>query len=210
MHEDGQRGSHAHSAWFVPGNSGIIFVDQGTNELWFHELDTLNGNLLPAELHKLAMDPGTGPRHLAFHPDRKYIYVVNELNSTVTVVEKNVDGAFEKGPSYTTLPECYAGINYCADIHITSDGNFVYSSNRGRNSIAIFEKDQGEGTLALLGHQSTCGEWPRNFAFSPDENYLVVANRHSNKLVSIKRDRFTGCLEPVDTLEISSPACILF
>jgi len=205
-----QQGPHAHSAWFVPVSKLVISVDLGTNELWFSELNTIRKKLVPAEQVKLSMDPGAGPRHLAFHPELPWIYVVNELNSTVTLVMKNKSGFYERGQSFTTLPEDYDGANYCADIHISSDGKFVYASNRGNNSIAIFKADQKDGTLKPVGHQSTCGEWPRNFTLSPCENYLLVANQHSDNIVSLKRDKYTGLIEPVDTISIPSPVCILF
>ena len=205
-----QKSPHAHSAWFEPGTSRVISVDLGTNELWFSDLDTLHEKLLPEEQQKLGMDPGAGPRHLAFHPNGIWIYVVNELNSTVTLVKRTGGGTFEKGLSFTTLPKDYTGTNTCADIHVSSDGKFVYASNRGHNSLAIFETDQHDGTLKLIVHQPTCGEWPRNFALSPGENYVLVANQHSNNIVSFKRDSFTGRMEPIDTTEAPSPVCILF
>ncbi|MEA1885637.1 MAG: lactonase family protein [Bacteroidota bacterium] len=205
-----QKGPHAHSAMFEPASTGVISVDLGTNELWFSELDTIGEKLLPAKQGRLAMDPGAGPRHLAFHPTGKWLYVINELNSTVTLVKKNETGIFERGPSYSTLPASYEGDNYCADIHISSDGNYVYASNRGHNSIAIFKVENKTGSLIPSGHSPTCGEWPRNFALSPGEDYLLVANQHSNNIVSLRRDRLSGSVEAVDTIKVTSPVCILF
>ena len=205
-----QLGPHAHSAWFEPASKMVISVDLGTNELWFSELDTIQKKLIAVEQSRLSMDAGAGPRHLAFHPRLPWLCVVNELNSTVTLVKKNKDGSYERGQSFATLPDDYDGDNYCADIHISSDGNFVYASNRGHNSIVIFKTDQETGTLKLIGHRNTCGEWPRNFTFSPDENYILVANQNSDNIVSFKRDNYTGFLEPVDSISVPSPVCILF
>lgn len=207
---DRQQGPHAHSAYFEPGTSRVIAADLGSNEIWFSLLDTLQSRLLPAAQHSLGMAPGAGPRHIAFHPDGKYIYVINELNSTVTLVEKDEGGEFVRGTSFTTLPPDYAGPNFCADIHISSDGRFVYASNRGHNSIAIFEVEPETGALHLSGHSSTCGEWPRNFALSPGEEFLLVANQHSDNIVSFKRDIPGGKLEAIDTIEVPSPVCIAF
>ena len=207
---DRQQGPHAHSAYFEPGTSMVIAADLGSNEIWFSLLDTLQSRLLPSEPYSLSMEPGAGPRHLVFHPDGKCLYVINELNSTVTLVEKKESGEYVKGPSFTTLPADYEGPNYCADIHITPDGRFVYASNRGHNSIAIFRVEHGTNDLDPAGHSSTGGEWPRNFALSPGEEYLLVANQHSDNVVSFKRDSSSGRLSPVDTLSLPEPVCIAF
>ena len=207
---DRQRGPHAHSAWFEPGTSRVISADLGTNEVWFSYLDTVQEKLCPENPQRLRMDPGAGPRHMAFHPDGKWIYVINELNSTVTLVKENASEEYEKGPSFKCLPADYESPNYCADIGITSDGRFVYASNRGHNSIAIFKTNEDTGILESVGHQTTCGDWPRNLKLSPDENYLLVANQNSNNIVSFKRDITTGYIEPVDTIKAPSPVCILF
>lgn len=205
-----QKGPHAHSAWFEPGGSGVISVDLGTNELWFFEMDTTRQILEPSNQQKLSMTPGAGPRHLVFHPHKPWIYVVNELNATVTLIRKTSASRYEKAGSVSTLPEGYEGTNKCADIRISPDGKFVYASNRGHNSIAIFQVDESDGSLHPLGHQSVQGEWPRNFSLSPEGKYLIVANRHSNNLVSFKRDPSTGLLKYSDQTEAPAPVCILF
>ncbi|MDT8400678.1 MAG: lactonase family protein [Bacteroidales bacterium] len=207
---DRQEGPHAHSVYFEPGTSMVISSDLGTNEIWFSVLDTVQGRLLPANQQNLMMEPGAGPRHMAFHPNGSYIYVINELNSTVTLVKKNKSGEYEKGLSFTTLPAGYEGPNYCADIHIAADGRFVYASNRGHNSIAIFKVEPETGILTPSGHCSSSGEWPRNFVLSPDENFLLVANQNSDNIVSFKRDINSGLCEPVDTISIPDPVFILF
>jgi len=205
-----QEGPHAHSAWFEPAGNSILSVDLGTNELWFFELDTNRQKLEPRDQQKLQMTSGAGPRHLVFHPHKPWIYVVNELNATLTLVRKTSDGRYEMAGSVSTLPKGYEATNKCADIHISPDGKFVYASNRGHNSIAIFRVDSGNGNLQALAHQSVHGDWPRNFSLSPDGKYLIVANRHSNNLVSLKRDPNTGLLEYTDQIEAPSPVCILF
>jgi len=205
-----QERPHAHSAWFEPGGNGVISVDLGTNELWFFALDTTRQILEPRDQQKLKMTPGAGPRHLVFHPHQPWIYVINELNATVTQVRITSAGRYEKVESFTTLPEGYEGTNKCADIHISPDGKFVYASNRGHNSIAIFQVDSSSGSLQSVAHQSVYGDWPRNFSLSPDAEHLIVANRHSNNLVSFKRDNSTGLLEYADQTEAPSPVCIIF
>ena len=135
---------------------------------------------------------------------------MNELNSTVVLVQKSDNGKYKKGIPITTLPTGYTDTNNCADIHISSDGKFVYASNRGHNSIAIYNVDASDGSLTLIGHQTTLGEGPRNFSLSPNDNYLIVANQHTNNIVSFKRDKITGLLKYMNQIEAPTPVCVLF
>lgn len=205
-----QQSPHAHFASFDPDGSGVISVDLGTNELWFSTLDTTADKLITSEQEKLAMKKGAGPRHLAVHPGGEWLYVINELNSTVTLVKKQDGGLYSRGPSYSTLPEGFDDDNYCADIHLSADGSFVYASNRGHNSIAIFKVDAKTGFLSLAGHSPSGGSWPRNFSLSPDGKYLLVANQHTNNIVSFLRDTENGLLEAVDTASVADPVCVRF
>jgi len=203
-----QDAPHAHSVWFDAGTNGIISVDLGTNELLFSTIDPDTNKLLPATPHALQMDPGAGPRHLSFHPKNPWIYVVNELTSSVSLVTKDTSG-YKLKSSFTTLPEVFTEENTCADIHISDDGNFLYASNRGHNSIAIFSIEP-EGDLNLVGHESTRGNGPRNFALSPDNAFLLVANQLTDNIVSFKRDTKTGKLEYITEISAPTPVCILF
>jgi 6-phosphogluconolactonase len=205
-----QQAPHVHSVWFEPGSNNIISADLGTNELWFSKLDTENDKLRHRAQVKLKMADGAGPRHLAMHPDKKWIYVVNELDCTVTLVRKRAEDSYVSDISISTIPEEYKGKNACADIHITSDGKFVYASNRGHNSIAVFSVDPSEGTLKLIANVSVSGKNPRNFALSPDEKLLLVANQTTNNIVSFKRDRDTGLLSFLSEIDAPKPVCILF
>lgn len=207
---DRQKSPHAHSAWFDFDNKNIISIDLGTNELWFSKLDTKQQKLIPSDPDKMAMSPGAGPRHLTFHPNKKWIYAVNELDCTLTLLQKNNNGKYIKGASFSTLPKGYTEPNTCADIHTSSDGRFVYASNRGHNSIAIFEVNSDDGSLKLLGHESTKGNGPRNFSLSPNEDFLLVANQLTNNIVSFKRDKNTGLLKFIYQIEAPTPVCILF
>jgi 6-phosphogluconolactonase len=205
-----QDAPHAHSAWFEPDGTGIIAADLGTNELWFYQIDQHNKKLVAKPPFKLAMAPGAGPRHLAFHPNKKWYYVLKELNSTITRIHKKSNGEYVIEESIPTLPDDFSGENLCAHILVSSDGRLVYASNRGHNSIAIFEVDQETGKLEIPGHASVRGNWPRHFALSPNEDFLVVANRWSGNLVSFKRDAETGLLKFVDEVKIANPVCVLF
>lgn len=205
---DRQESAHAHSSWFSPYDSSIISADLGTNELWITSI-LKSTEKLDSTKNTIAMADGAGPRHVAFHPKLEIIYVINELNSTVTSLARNKDGNYRILQSISTLPVDYKENNQCADIHISSDGLFLYASNRGHNSIAIFSIDTS-GSLTSVGFEPTKGEWPRNFAISPDQMYLVVANQFSNNLVSFERNPATGKLTFVDKIEAFSPTCVVF
>lgn len=204
-----QKSAHAHSAWFSPFSNDVIAVDLGTNELWISQLNEDNKTLDIESLKKLKMEEGAGPRHLVFHPNGKWIYVINELNSSISLAVKENE-TYEKSNSVSTLSLNFDGENYCGDIHISSDGNFVYASNRGHNSIAIFKVNPENGNLKLIAHELVRGNWPRNFSLSPDGDYLLVANEKSNNLISFKRDKISGLLNYVSEINAPSPVCILF
>lgn len=207
---DRQRGPHAHSAMFDPQTKNIIAADLGTNEIWFSKIDEERNKLIPLYPHRLKMDAGAGPRHMAFHPKGNFLYVINELNNTVSLLKRDQDKIFILGSSVSTLPPDFEGESYCADIHISSDGRFLYASNRGHNSIAIFKIVLENGKLIPKGHQDIHGNWPRNFSLSPDEKFLVVANQKSGNIVSFQRDEKTGLLEFLHEVDAPSPVCILF
>ncbi len=206
---DRQQGPHAHSAWFQ-SQTNVISVDLGTNELWFSSIDSEQNKLIAADPSTLKMEDGAGPRHLAFHPNGKWIYVVNELSSQVALVHFDDESSYTLGDAVSTLPANFTEHNTCADIKISSDGNFLYASNRGHNSIAVFKIDSANGSLKLLGNKGCGGDGPRNFALSPDENYILVANQHTNNIVSLKRNKTTGLLKYVNQIEAPTPVCILF
>lgn len=206
-----QQGPHAHSAWFAPRGKEIISVDLGTNSLWFSKIDSDKNIFLPLDPPTLDLPQGAGPRHLVFHPTKEWIYVVNELSNTVTqLVKEDGSDTYSIANSVSTLPTDHTEPSFCADIRISSDGKFVYVSNRGHNSIAIFAVDQDHGALRPVGHEATRGDHPRNFSLSPDGQYLLVANQNANNIVSYKRDKNTGLLEHVDTVDAPTPVCILF
>ncbi len=207
---DRQESPHAHSVWLDQDELDVISVDLGTNELWFSKIDTIQQKLVPSKPYKIALAPGSGPRHLTFHPNKKWIYVVNELNSTITHLQRNNSGKYDSISSVSTLPKDYQKPNTCADIHISADGKFVYASNRGHNSIAIFEVNSNNGSLKLTGYESTKGDGPRNFSLAPNDEFLLVANQNTNNIVSFKRDKTTGLLKYLDQIEAPTPVCILF
>jgi len=205
-----QEGPHAHFASFLPDKSGIVSVDLGTNELWFSKIDADSSRFLSSDPAKLEMPQGIGPRHLVFHPTKPWLYVINELRSSVSLIYRTVEGNYEIIDTITTLPDDHTEASFCADIHISPDGNFVYASNRGHNSIAIFKVDTQTGKLTNVGYESTRGAVPRNFALSPDGEFIVAANQHTNTLVSYRRNKEDGLLKFVAEIAAPNPVCILF
>ena len=205
-----QEGPHAHAAYFVPNSDEIITIDLGTNSLWFYKIDKESNTLQPSEPLTLSMAEGAGPRHLTFHPNNKWMYVINELDNTVTQIEREANGEYIVKESITTLPKDYTEDSFAADIHMSADGKFLYASNRGHNSIAIFKVNPENGSLTSIGIESSRGETPRNFSLSPDENFLVVAHRNSDNLVSFERNQETGLLTFVDEIKSPTPSCVLF
>lgn len=205
-----QKGPHAHSAWFVGDDTQIISVDLGTNELWFSRIDDAKDVFVTLHPEKLEMPQGAGPRHMTIHPNGKWAYVINELSSTVTLIKKTGLETYVIDTSISTLPKDYIEQNSCADIRIAPDGKFVYATNRGHDSIVVYKVNPTEGTLALVGHESTRGKTPRNFSLSPDGDFLLVANQKTNTLVSFKRNALHGTLEYVDEIDAPTPVCILF
>lgn len=204
-----QKGPHAHSSQFTKDGKLLIAADLGTNKVYFYKLAADGSKFVPAEQAYVEMDPASGPRHFDFSPDGQFIYVMNEMKATVSVLKK-VGDRYEMVQTVSALPEGYEGIRAGADIHVSSDGRFVYSSNRGHNSIAVFKRAE-DGTISLLEDVPVEGNWPRNFALSPDGNYLLVANRKSNNITVFKINHETG--KPVFTgksYEVPNPVCLKF
>jgi 6-phosphogluconolactonase len=159
----------------------------------------------------VATKPGAGPRHLTFHPNGKHAFVINELNSTLTAYSYDASkGSLTEIQTVSTLPQGFSGENYCADIHISPDGKFIYGSNRGHDSIVVLGFDQSNGKLTYIQNVSTGGKWPRNFALDPSGKFLLVANQNTNNIVSFKIDSKTGKLASTGQItEVPSPVCLL-
>lgn len=207
-----QKGPHAHSVYFDPNNKYVVSADLGIDKIMIYQFDSKNGKLLPNDPAWFKTHQGAGPRHFTFHPNGQYAYVIQELNSTVTAFEYEPDkGILEAIQTLSTLPDGYDGENSCADIHVSPDGKFLYGSNRGHDSIAMFSIDPANGRLTAEGHQSTQGERPRNFAIDPTGSYLLAANQESNNIVPFDIDRKTGDLHVTGKqFEIPNPVCIKF
>lgn len=205
--EERQQKPHAHSVKFSPFSEELFNADLGTDQLNIWHLE---GNKLHQEDQKfVSITPGAGPRHLDFHPDGETIYVINELNSTISVVSR-IDGVWKVVQNISTLPAGFDGESFCADIHISKDGRFLYGSNRGHNSIAVFEIGSDQ-TLKMLETVSVEGDWPRNFNITPDGDWLLVANQRSGNISVFKVNKKNGSISfSGNEISLPAPVCIEF
>ncbi|MEZ4867636.1 MAG: lactonase family protein [Caldilineaceae bacterium] len=207
-----QQEPHAHSFTLAPDNRFAYACDLGLDKVLIYSLDLAAGKLSPAPQPWVRVHPGAGPRHFDFHPSGNYGYVINEIDSTVTVFRFEVgSGRLTEIQSLSTLPADFAGRSHCADIHVHPSGNFVYGSNRGHDSIAIFTVDPATGMLTAAGHESTQGKVPRNFAIDPSGTFLLAANQNTDNVVVFHIDQQTGALTPTGhSLEAPTPVCLRF
>jgi 6-phosphogluconolactonase len=176
-----------------------------------YRLDVERKSLSHVEGGDAAMRPGAGPRHIVFHPTLPLVFVANELDSTVATLQfDSTRGMLSPLGIQSTVPRDWTGTNYPADIHIASSGRALYVSNRGHNSIAVFDVTDS-GALTLGQVISTEGDWPRNFSLDPSGRWLVVANQRSNSVVVLSRDQTSGRLTPTrQRIELPSPVCLRF
>ncbi len=208
---DRQEASHPHSATIAPNNQHVFIADLGTDKITGLNINYEKEEVLPTENSKTIVQPGAGPRHMSFHPNGKIAYVVNELDATVNTFDYDaLTGTLTQKQSISTLPEGYAEPNWCADIHVHPSGKFVYASNRGHNSIAIFKVDENTGTLSFIKTEPTKGEFPRNFVIDPAGEFLWVANQNSGSIYIFKINGETGALKEVRNIEIPTPVCLKF
>jgi 6-phosphogluconolactonase len=207
-----QERSHAHCIRATPDNRYAVVADLGIDKLMTYRFDRNLGHMTPGKVPYLDLPPGSGPRHFVFHPSARFAYVINELEaSTATLSFDQFSGSFQLLHIAPMLPADYREVSDCADLQISSDGRFLYGSNRGHNSIAIHAINQSTGRLVLVGHQSTLGETPRNFAIDPSGRYLVVANQNSDTLIVFRIDDRTGRLADTgEQVEIGTPMCVKF
>lgn len=207
---DRQEGPHGHHVWFTPDNRFLIATDLGIDQVLVYRFDATSGSLTPNQPPSVAASPGAGPRHTAFHPDGRRAFVINELNSTITSLAwDGRTGTFTAGGSVPTRP---AGVTTgdTAEIHVHPNGTFVYGSNRGDDSIAVFRIGD-DAALTLVEHESTRGKTPRNFEIDPTGRWLIAANQDSHSLAVFSIDQNTGALAPVGPLvEARAPVSVLF
>ena len=198
-----QTGPHPHTVAIHPNKKWGLVTDLGTDEIVVYDLADWR------EINRFKTEPGAGPRHIAFRNEQQ-AYVTNELNSTIAVLSISPDGKLEQTQIISTLPTGFEGVNYPADIHIHPSGKFLYASNRGHDSIVLFNIEN-DGSLKFVETYRGQISWPRNFAISPDGNFLLIANQKGNSINILKIVEGSGKLSDIHSnLNIPTPTHILF
>jgi 6-phosphogluconolactonase len=206
----GGKVSHPHMIAYDPGGKRIYLTDLGLDRVVIFELDKKTGRLSEIQDGIVKLPEGSGPRHFIFSRNGKIMYVINELNSTVSVFRVDEKGGLVNVQTITTLNEDFSGKNYCADIHLSKNGDFLYGSNRGENTIVTY-RILNNGLLDAVGRTSCGGEWPRNFVIDPWGKFLLVGNQRSGNLLVVEINQKTGIpIEPGKEYKIGSPVCLKF
>jgi 6-phosphogluconolactonase len=209
---DDQHGPHPHQATFDSTGQFVVVPDKGLDKIHVYRFDPERGKLLACDPPFVKARYGAIPRHIAFHPNRRYAYVINEMDSTVNAYHwDSARGQLTPFQRVPTTPTDYVGDNTGAEIAITPSGAFVYASNRGHDSIAMFSVDASTGALTAIGWESVQGKKPRFFGPDPDWSHLYAANEDSHTIVVFKVDHETGKLAPTgQVIETGSPSCVVF
>jgi len=208
--EYSQRSAHAHSVNFDPSNRIVLACDKGTDRIYTHRIDLTAGTLTDERVYHTA--PGIAPRHSSFHPTLPYIFVVNERESSLSSYRYDATtGEISLIETLPTIPAGFTERNSPADVHVHPNGTFVYSSNRGHDSLAIFAIDQSSGRMTLVDIVSTQGGTPRAFMFDPSGRYIFAGNQRTNSIVTFAVDADSGRLTPTGAkVEVPKPVCIQF
>lgn len=205
-----QKGPHAHS--FNPDKAGrlVFAADLGLDKILIYRLDAAKGTLTPNDPPFVKTAPGAGPRHFSFHPSGTFAYVINELNSTVTAFAYDAKaGRLTPIQSVSTLPKDFTERNSCAEVLVHPSGKFVYGSNRGHDSIAVFAVNAETGKLTPRGQTATRGKTPRNFRIDPTGQYLLAANQNTGNVVVFRINAKTGALTPTGSVvDVKGPTCV--
>ncbi len=206
---DRQTKPHVHSTFFSPDYKQLLVPDLGTDKVVLYDFNDRDGQLSPSRQPFFKVKDGAGPRHLSFHPNGKFVYLMQEMEGSVAVFSY-ADSQLSELQTISSHPGDYTGKKGSADIHVSSDGKFLYASNRTQsNAIAIFTINPTSGKLTLKGFQSTLGKTPRNFNFDPSGNFLLVANQDSNDVVIFRRDARTGLLTDTGKrILVEKPVCL--
>ena len=211
QHPQWQEAPHPHLIKVSPDNRFALVPDLGLDQILVYRFDATKGLLTPNDPPFVKGTPGAGPRHIAFPPNGKFVYLINSFEALVSVFAYDPDkGSLQPLQTISALPKDFKGENTGAHIVMSPSGKFVYTSNRGHDSIAVFSVDPVKGTLAPVEHVSTRGKMPRNFAIDPTGNYLIVANQESDKLVVFHIDPETGHLTPGQVVTQRIPVCVRF
>jgi len=209
VNKDRQEGPHAHFIATDPTNKYALAIDLGLDQIIRYSLDIEKGTLSDPQVAFQAK-PGAGPRHLAFHPNERFAYVVHELNSTVAVLAYDGNtGTFKEIETLKTIPEDFKEENLAAGIKLLPNGKVLYATNRGHDSIVVYGLDENTGKLTFIGRVSTAGHWPRDFSVDPTGNFLIVSNERSNNLSVFRIHQETGKLDLIESkIQVSKPTCV--
>lgn len=203
---------HVHATLLSPDNRYLFTPNLGTDKVYIYRFDAANISqpLAPADPAFVSVKAGSGPRHITFHPNSKFVYLIHEMGAMITAFDYK-DGKLTEKQTITMLSPDYKGRVGAADIHVSPDGKFLYGSNRDdANEIVIYSINK-DGGLSYAGRQSTLGKTPRNFAIDPTGNFLLVANQNSDEIIIFKRDQKTGLLAPTgQKIKVGSPVCLKF
>ena len=207
-----QERAHVHSVALAPGGAFALVADLGRDKVLAYRVEASPGVPSLGGERTTELPPGSGPRHFAFHPDGRFLYLVEELSNRIAVFAwEGEKGSLEELQSVPTLPESFRGENTAADVHITPDGRFLYCSNRGQDSIVGFEIDAATGLLSRPRHTASGGSHPRNFAVDPAGRFLLVADAKSDRIAHFRIEPETGALLPTGILtELGEPMCLIF
>lgn len=205
-----QEGPHAHSINIDPEGNVACAADLGMDELLLYRYDQLTGTLESPAHKVIRTSPGAGPRHMAFHPGGEYLYVVTELSNTLLVFSYE-NGNATQIQEVSLLPDNYAGDNKAAEVLAHPGGRFVYASNRGHDSIVLFEADPKSGRVVRKEHTRTGGRTPRGFGIDPSGKWLLAANQESDQVVVFRIDQESGQLHSTEhVVDVGSPVCVRF
>ena len=213
VNRERQQGPHSHCVNFSPDNRFLLSADLGLDKIFIYRFDSATGAITPNDPPWLAVAPGAGPRHLEFHPNGRWVYAIDEMTSTVQFLHYDpARGALDAGQTLSTLPEGFKSPNTDAEIAINAAGTLLYASNRGNDSIALFNLDPERGLLSAKEHVSTLGKTPRHFAFDPSGQYVLVTNQDSDSLAVFTVHATTGELRPAGPIveKIQKPSCVVF
>ena len=208
-HNRGEK-PHPHSANFAPDDRFLIVPDVGTHQVHLYQVDPARAVLRRHDPAEFPFRPGSGPRHLAFHPSGRYCYILEETGNVVMALKWNErHGTLEEFQRIPTVPASFSGETWTAEIVVHPTGKFLYGSNRGHDSIAVFSIDQDSGRLTAVDYTPTRGSYPRNFNLDPSGRWLIALNRQSNNVVTFAVDQQTGRLTATgQVLELPSPSCL--
>jgi len=207
-----QAGPHAHFITPDPANRFALTCDLGLDRVLVYRLDPAKAALAANDPPFAAVKPGSGPRHLAFHRSGRFVFVINEMGSTLTAFAYDAKrGVLKELQTLSTLPVGFTGKSTCAEVQVHPSRDFVYSSNRGHDSIAVFAFDAASGKLSCLEHQSTQGKNPRHFALDPTAQWLLAENQDSDSIVVFRIDSRTGRLHASgQSVSVGAPVCVVF